>query len=164
MSGEVEQQPEQELADINNNNEIRDSNSDTNQTKRRRTDRKRTAQRQRRTEWQQLRILTEIRQKMLEGVINNEIMELLGISKRTFYRYMDKIYKQDKEELEKKNENTRATTINLRKDRLLHLLQNITNIAENQKVSAKDRIKADWARRDIILDLEAIPKIDKHLA
>jgi hypothetical protein len=29
-------------------------------------------------------------------------MELLGISKRTFYRYMDKIYKQDKEELEKR--------------------------------------------------------------
>ena len=27
---------------------------------------------------------------MLEGATNNEIMELLGISKRTFYRYMDK--------------------------------------------------------------------------
>jgi hypothetical protein len=39
---------------------------------------------------------------MLEGATNNEIMELLGISKRTFYRYMDKIYNQDKEELQRK--------------------------------------------------------------
>jgi hypothetical protein len=34
---------------------------------------------------------------------------------------------------------------------ILESLQNITNIAEDPKVSAKDRIKADWARRDIII-------------
>jgi hypothetical protein len=148
MSGEEEGQQQQEAA--YNNNKDNNSNS---QTKRRTTSRKREDQIRRRTKVQQLHTLIEIRQKMLEGGTNNEIMELLGISKRTFYRYIDKIYKQDKEELEKRNEETRATTINLRKDRMLHLLQNCSNIAEDPKVSAKDRIKADWVRRDIILDL-----------
>jgi DNA-binding CsgD family transcriptional regulator len=140
-----EEQQEQEAA----NNKDRNSN----QTKGRTTSRKRADHRKRRTKGQQLRILTEIRQKMLEGANNKEIIESLSISKRTFYRYMDKIYNQDKEELQGKNEKVSATTINLRKDRLLHLLQNCSDIAEDPKVSAEDRIKADWARRDIVLDL-----------
>jgi hypothetical protein len=40
--------------------------------------------------------ITSIRSMMLDGATNTKIMSTLNIPQRTFYRYMDKIYQQDR--------------------------------------------------------------------
>ena len=55
--------------------------------------------------------LSEIRLQILGGATNSEIMGNLNIPLRTFYRYMHKIYEEDKAELAKENNKTLVTHI-----------------------------------------------------
>jgi hypothetical protein len=87
--------------------------------------------------------LTSIRSMMLDGATNTKIMSTLNIPQRTFYRYMDKIYQEDRIELAKKNTETLATHILLLRERLMQSIRNCQNIALDPKVSAKDRIEAE---------------------
>ena len=87
--------------------------------------------------------LTSIRNMMLDGATNTKIMSTLNIPQRTFYRYMDKIYQEDRIELAKKNKQTLATHILLLRERLMQSIKNCQNIALDPKVSAKDRIGAE---------------------
>ena len=87
--------------------------------------------------------LTSIRNMMLDGATNTKIMSTLNIPQRTFYRYMDKIYQEDRIELAKKNRETLATHILLLRERLMQSIRNCQNIALDPKVSAKDRIQAE---------------------
>jgi hypothetical protein len=63
--------------------------------------------------------LSSIRSMMLDGATNPKIMTTLNIPQRTFYRYMDKIYQEDRIELAKKNKQTLATHILLLRERLM---------------------------------------------
>jgi hypothetical protein len=87
--------------------------------------------------------LTSIRSMMLDGATNTKIMSTLNIPQRTFYRYMDKIYQEDRIELAKKNKQTLATHILFLRERLMQSIRNCQNIALDPKVSAKDRIEAE---------------------
>jgi hypothetical protein len=87
--------------------------------------------------------LTSIRNMMLDGATNTKIMSTLNIPQRTFYRYMDKIYQQDRIELAKKNRETLATHVLFLRERLMQSIRNCQNIALDPKVSAKDRIEAE---------------------
>ena len=80
---------------------------------------------------------------MLDGATNTNIMTTLKLPQRTFYRYMDKIYQEDRIELAKKNRETLATHILFLRQRLLQSIKNCQNIALDPKVSAKDRIEAE---------------------
>jgi DNA-binding CsgD family transcriptional regulator len=97
--------------------------------------------------------LSEIRHQMLDGATNSEIMSNLNIPQRTFYRYMRKIYEEDKLELAKENNKTLVTHIFLHRDRLLYTLQNCSSIATNSSYSVKDRIEAEKLKVDVSLDL-----------
>jgi DNA-binding CsgD family transcriptional regulator len=77
----------------------------------------------RRTKDQIIYKLSEIRRQMLDGATNSEIMSNLNIPERTFYRYMHKIYQEDKAELAKENYKTLVSLIFLHCDRLLYLVQ-----------------------------------------
>jgi hypothetical protein len=87
--------------------------------------------------------LSSIRSMMLDGATNTKIMSTLNIPQRTFYRYMDKIYQEDRIELAKKNKQTLATHILFLRERLMQSIRNCQNIALDPKVSAKDRIEAE---------------------
>jgi hypothetical protein len=87
--------------------------------------------------------LSSIRSMMLDGATNTKIMSALNIPQRTFYRYMDKIYQEDRIELAKKNKETLATHILFLRERMLQSIWNCQNIALDPKVSAKDRIGAE---------------------
>jgi hypothetical protein len=102
-----------------------------------------TIKRIRKTREQLTLKLTSIRNMMLDGATNTKIMSTLNIPQRTFYRYMDKIYQQDRTELAKKNRETLATHILFLRERLLQSIRNCQNIALDPKVSAKDRIQAE---------------------
>ena len=107
----------------------------------------------RRTKNQILHQLSEIRRQMLDGATNTKIMSNLSIPQRTFYRYMHKIYEEDKAELAKENNKTLVTHIFLHRDRLLYALQNCTSIATDTNYSVKDRIEAERLKVDVSLDL-----------
>jgi len=107
----------------------------------------------RRTKDQILYQLSEIRRQMLDGATNTEIMRDLNIPERTFYRYMRKIYEEDKTELAKENNKTLVTHIFLHRDRLLYTLQNCSSIATDTNYSVKDRIEAERLKVDVSLDL-----------
>jgi predicted transcriptional regulator len=107
----------------------------------------------RRTKDQIIYRLSEIRRQMLDGATNTEIMRDLNMPQRTFYRYMHKIYEEDKVELAKENNRTLVTHIFLHRDRLLYTLQNCTSIATDTKYSVKDRIEAERLKVDVSLDL-----------
>jgi hypothetical protein len=87
--------------------------------------------------------LSSIRSMMLDGATNTKIMSTLNIPQRTFYRYMDKIYQEDRIELAKKNRETLATHVLFLRERLMQSIRNCQNIALDPKVSAKDRIEAE---------------------
>jgi hypothetical protein len=87
--------------------------------------------------------LTSIRNMMLDGATNTKIMSTLNMPQRTFYRYMDKIYQEDRIELAKKNKQTLATHILFLRERLMQSIRNCQDIALDPKVSAKDRIQAE---------------------
>jgi uncharacterized protein (UPF0128 family) len=97
--------------------------------------------------------LSEIRRQMLDGATNTEIMSNLNIPQRSFYRYMHRIYGEDKLELAKENNKTLVTHIFLHRDRLLYTLQNCTSIATDTNYSVKDRIEAERLKVDVSLDL-----------
>lgn len=110
-----------------------------------------------RTKGQILTILSQIRQRMLGGASNQEIMDALDIPERTFYRYMDKIYREDSVQLQGQNNKALATHIAILRDRLLHTIQNCDNIATDENVSAKHRIEAERLKIDtsiLLLKLE----------
>jgi hypothetical protein len=92
--------------------------------------------------------LSSIRHMMLDGANNSEIMAALDIPQRTFYRYMDKIYKEDRIELANKNKETLATHILLLRERLMQSIKNCQNIALDSTVSAKERIEAERLKID----------------
>src|SRR6266487_1129965 len=107
----------------------------------------------RRTKDQIIYKLSEIRRQMLDGSTNFEIMSNLNIPERTFYRYMRKIYEEDKSELAKENNKTLVTHTFLHRDRLLYTLQNCSSIATDTKYSVKDRIEAERLKVDVSLEL-----------
>jgi predicted transcriptional regulator len=107
----------------------------------------------RRTKDQIIYKLSEIRRQMLNGATNSDIMSNLNLPERTFYRYMHKIYEEDKAELAKENNKTLVTHIFLHRDRLLYTLQNSSSIATDTSYSVKDRIKAERLKVDVSLDL-----------
>lgn len=101
--------------------------------------------------------LHSIRNMMLDGATNIRIMSALNIQQRTFYRYMDKIYQEDRIELAKKNKETLATHILFLRERLLQSIRNCQNIALDPKVSAKDRVEAERLKIDASI---AIAKLE----
>jgi len=101
--------------------------------------------------------LSSIRSMMLDGATNTNIMTALKIPQRTFYRYMDKIYQEDRIELAKKNRETLATHILFLRERLVQSIKNCQNIALDPKVSAKDRIEAERLKIDASI---AITKLE----
>jgi hypothetical protein len=84
-------------------------------------------------------------------------MSTLNLPQRTFYRYMDKIYQEDRIELAKKNTETLATHILFLRERLMQSIRNCQNIALDPKVSAKDRIEAERLKIDTSI---AIAKLE----
>ena len=83
-------------------------------------------------------ILRKIRHLLAEGYTNNEIMEALQLEERTFYRYMARIYEQDKAYFEKQDNESIATEIRLAKERMLKSLRRYDVIASNESLNAPE--------------------------
>jgi DNA-binding CsgD family transcriptional regulator len=67
--------------------------------------------------------LRKIRHLLAEGYTNKEINEMMHLEERTFYRYMKRIYAQDKAYFEQQDNESIATEIRLAKERTLKSLR-----------------------------------------
>jgi DNA invertase Pin-like site-specific DNA recombinase len=50
-----------------------------------------------------LEAMLEIRRLVVDGHSYDDIQQVLGLSKRTFYRYLNRVFEEDKRVLEKEN-------------------------------------------------------------
>lgn len=97
--------------------------------------------------------LRNIRHLLAEGYTNREIIEMLQIEERTFYRYMTRIYAQDKAYFEQQDNETIATEVRLAKERMLKSLRRFDAIAADESLSPADRMEAEKCRFDIVVHL-----------
>jgi hypothetical protein len=65
------------------------------------------------------------------------------LEERTFYRYMKRIYEQDKAYIEKQDNESIATEIRLAKERTLKSLRRYDAIAADESLSAVERREAE---------------------
>jgi IS30 family transposase len=100
--------------------------------------------------------LRKIRHLLAEGYTNREIIEMLQLEERTFYRYMKRIYAQDKAYFEKLDNEAIATEIRLAKERTLKSLRRYDAIAADESLSAAERMEAERLRGDIVIALVKI--------
>ena len=73
----------------------------------------------------------QIRSLIFEGFSSREIMELLNLKPRTFYRYLEKIRKEDYFDLMTDRKGSLAVAVNLTRDRLSRILGGLETIANN---------------------------------
>jgi len=100
--------------------------------------------------------LRKIRHLLAEGYTNREIIEAMQLEERTFYRYMKRIYAQDKAYFEQQDNETIATEIRLAKERTLKSLRRYDSIAADETLSAAERMEAERCRADIVIALVKI--------
>jgi DNA-binding CsgD family transcriptional regulator len=101
-------------------------------------------------------ILRKIRHLLAEGYTNKEIIETQQLEERTFYRYMKRIYAQDKAYFEKQDNESIATEIRLAKERTLKSLRRLDAMAADETLSAGERLEAERCRGDIVIALVKI--------
>ena len=82
---------------------------------------------------------------------NREIMDTLKVKRRTFYRYLERIYDEDRVEIEEQNRKNLATRIKLFRERLFDTINNCQAIATDTNVAPKDRINADSVKVQVSL-------------
>jgi DNA-binding CsgD family transcriptional regulator len=100
--------------------------------------------------------LRKIRYLLAEGYTNKEIIEMLQLEERTFYRYMKRIYEQDKAYFEQQDNESIATEIRLAKERTLKSLRRYDAIAADESLSAAERMEAEWCKLDTVITLVRI--------
>jgi DNA-binding CsgD family transcriptional regulator len=100
--------------------------------------------------------LRKIRHLMAEGYTNKEIMEMLQLEERTFYRYMARIYEQDKAYFQKQDNESIAAEIRLAKERMLKSLRRFDAMAANESLSAAERLEAERNRIEVVIHLAKI--------
>ena len=71
--------------------------------------------------------LRKIRHLRAESYTNKEIMEMMLLEERTFYRHMKRIYEQDKAYYEKQDNESIAKEIRLAKERMLKSLGRVVD-------------------------------------
>jgi hypothetical protein len=100
--------------------------------------------------------LRMIRHLLAEGYTNKEIIEMLQLEERTFYRYMARIYEQDKAYFEKQDNESIATEVRLAKERMLKSLRRFDALAADETLSVADRMEAEKCRVDVVIHLAKI--------
>jgi DNA-binding CsgD family transcriptional regulator len=100
--------------------------------------------------------LRNIRHLLAEGYTNKEIIEMLQLEERTFYRYMARIYKQDKAYFEQQDNESIAAEIRLAKERMLKSLRRFDAIADDERLSPDERMEAERNRIEVVIHLAKI--------
>ena len=112
--------------------------------------------------------MTEIMLMFVEGCSNQQMMDTLGLPRRTFFRYVSETFEEDIEILQKQNEGTLALELSVLKDRLTTVYRNLMGIANSKgDIMTRDRINAMAAACEVVLAIFKLqiqgPMVIKHL-
>jgi hypothetical protein len=84
--------------------------------------------------------MLEIRRLVVEGHNYDQIQEVLGLSKRTFYRYLNRVFEDDKRVLEEKNYEELMRQLVILRDRYNENYQLLHAMATDPKVKPYDKL------------------------
>jgi hypothetical protein len=96
-----------------------------------------------------LEAMIEIRRLVVDGHSYDDIQQALGLTKRTFYRYLKRVFEDDKRILEQQNHTEVMRQVVILHDRYNKILKYIEAIATNEKVRAYDRLHALFAMKGL---------------
>lgn len=101
--------------------------------------------------------LRKIRHLLAEGHTNKEIIEMMQLEERSFYRYMSRICEQDKAYFEQQDNESMATEMmRLAKESTLKSLRRLDAMAADENLSAAERLEAEIYRNDVVIILAKI--------
>ena len=86
--------------------------------------------------------MLEIRRLVTEGYNYEQIREVLGIPRRSFYRYLNRVFEDDRRALQEKNSEELQRQLCILQDRYSSILQELRTIATDTTQSAADRMDA----------------------
>jgi hypothetical protein len=87
-----------------------------------------------------LQATLEVRRLVVEGHNYDQIQEILGLSKRTFYRYLNRVFEDDKRVLDEKNYEELMRQLVILRDRYNENYQLLRAMATDPKVKPYDKL------------------------
>jgi hypothetical protein len=95
--------------------------------------------------------LTEIRRMAARGKPHNEIMSQLGLPPRTYFRYLQQVFENDRQFLLQQDKDMLMVELSIFRDRLLGAYRRLTAIASSESMPARDRIAAEESAAEVAL-------------
>ena len=89
-----------------------------------------------------LQSMITLRKMVVEGKSFEECQQVLGISRRTFYRYLKSLFEQDRQSLIKLNESEIIRQANILKARYLSIYETLTSISKDTSIDPEARLNA----------------------
>jgi hypothetical protein len=84
--------------------------------------------------------MSDLRRLVVEGRNYDECQQILGLSKRTFYRYLAKLFEEDKRLLTEQNHDELLRQTSILLQRYTKILQALESMAEDQNITATERL------------------------
>lgn len=100
--------------------------------------------------------MLEMRKLIIEGHSYNEIQDILGLSKRTFYRYLQHIFATDKRALEAQNTEQLMFHMTILENRYNSIYRELSSIATDRQQTAEDRMTALHAMASLSLTISKL--------
>jgi hypothetical protein len=89
--------------------------------------------------------MIEIRRMIAEGHSHKEIMDVLSLPQRSFYRYLHQAYKHDSKMPQEQNRDMLALELSVLKERLTNAYRRLATMAEDETISPRNTIEAEKA-------------------
>lgn len=89
-----------------------------------------------------LKAISELRKLIVDGFSPSEIQEALGLSRRTYYRYLHSAFASDRQALEKQDTTELMRWISILVERNNRIYQILKDVACDRTVSGEERIRA----------------------
>ena len=94
--------------------------------------------------------MREIRRLVIAGTSHQDIQRQLGLSERSYYRYLQDCFKEDRERLAQSvTTDEMLTQIAIGEERLTNMFRNLREIATDKNIEASDRIAAETTAGEI---------------
>jgi hypothetical protein len=89
-----------------------------------------------------LQLLTQIRNRLIDGASHGTLQEEFGLNKRTYFRYVRKIFEDDRKVLQEKNQEELERQLVILHERYFFILGELKRIATDQNQTAQDQMQA----------------------
>jgi hypothetical protein len=97
-----------------------------------------------------LAAMREIRRLVIAGTSHQDIQRQLGLSERSYYRYLQDCFKEDRERLAQSvTTDELLTQVAIVEERLMSMYRNLREMATNKDLEPSDRISAEQTAGEV---------------